>query len=100
MLKVTTILILTDLPRVAAKSGTGFKYLVNFSNSDEFSFSLSVQAKSVLVLLTCHKLCHNFRGFIILLDGGTSGRESIVQKCYVFEGEKKCRIVATLVNFG
>jgi hypothetical protein len=93
-------LTLTELPLIAEMRGVGYKYLAKFSKSDEFL--VSVQAKSVSVLLSSHDLWQHQAGFVVQLDGGTSRRESTIKKCFVVdsEGEKKCRTVAILVNFG
>jgi hypothetical protein len=91
-------LTLTELPLIAEMSGGGYKYLVKFSKSNEFL--VSVQAKSVSVLLSSHDVWQHQGGFVVQLDGGTSGRESLIKKCVVLDGEadKNCQFGATLVS--
>jgi hypothetical protein len=97
ILGVIQHLIPTDLPQVSAKSGEAFQYLVDFSRSDEFL--VSVQAKSVLILLSSHEMWQSQAGFIVQLDGGSSGRESLIKRCLVVDDERSqsCHTGVTLV---
>ena len=82
------------MPQIAATEGEEYQNLLNFS-SDE-TFLLSVQAKSVSILVTSHgSEWRGQPGYILQLDGERPGNASSIKSCWeVDAGETNCEVVS------
>lgn len=86
-----------DLPQVAANEGGEYQYLMSFDSYERFL--LSVQAKSISILLTNYRVWRNVPEFVLQLDGGSTGRESSIKSCWeINAGEEKCENAAFFVS--
>jgi hypothetical protein len=85
---------LENLINAAANEGEEYQTLLNFSTNE--IFFLSVQAKSVSILLTSYGSEWSGRpGYVLQLDGGRPGKASSIKSCWELDAsETKCEVVS------